>query len=75
MHEEFDRNKDTRWTRDVPKGRWVNRAYRHAYQTHRPKVAQQAIYNLLQALNAFNKFPDSEAVENVYFTGEAGFGR
>ena len=72
MHEEFDRTKDTTWTRNVPKSTWVQRAYRQTYQTHGAKVAQQAIYNLLQALNRFDKFPQEEGVDAFYFTGKSG---
>ena len=74
MHEEFDSSKDTKWTRNVPHGRWVKRAYRLAYQTHGPKVAQQAIYNLMQALACFTEFPETGNIDAVYFTGEAGLG-
>lgn len=72
IRQKYADTRETRWTADVCKGAWVRRQIAHTLQKWGYKAAQQATYNLEQALYQFDvvRNPRHDNPNAVYICGK-----
>jgi len=69
MREQYEESKHTCWTSSVCSGPWLKRQYDHTLQKWGYHEAEQALYNLRQALRQFETDPRPDRPDAVYAHG------